>query len=114
MRHLRNANRQSDRLVVTFAEMMMNDPSKPGFAQDFLIKNGYDVVTVQKRSETWYQDLSVDYFRRVILRISGEYSGICCYGISMGAFASLYFGGSIDASIIAISPLCSIHPLYPS
>lgn len=113
MRHLRNKARRTDTLVITFAEMMMNDPSKPGFAQDFLIKNGFDVITVQKMSESWYQDLKISHFQRAVSRLSPGYSNLCCYGISMGAFASLYFGGSVDASIIAISPLCSIHPLYP-
>lgn len=113
MRHLRNKARRQDTLVITFAEMMVNDPSKPGFAQDFLIKNGFDVVTVQKRSESWYQDLKISHFQRALSHASPDYSNLCCYGISMGAFASLYFGGSVDASIIAISPLCSIHPLYP-
>lgn len=113
MRHLRNKARCKDTLVITFAEMMMNDPSKPGFAQDFLIKNGFDVITVQKTSESWYQDLKVSHFQRAVSRASQGYSNLCCYGISMGAFASLYFGGSVDASLIAISPLCSIHPLYP-
>ena len=114
IRHVRNRKRTRNVLVITFAEMLVNDPEKPGFAQDFLLKNGYDVIAVQKNSESWYQDLNPDHFRRAIMRVSQSYDGLVCYGISMGAFAALYFGGYVNASIIAISPLCSIHPLYPA
>lgn len=113
IRHVVNPNRAKDTLVVTFAEMMRNDPSKPGFGQEFLLRHAVDVVTVQKRHESWYQDLKVDHFRKAIAKVRASYDRVVCYGISMGAFASLYFGGSIGASIMAISPLCSIHPLYP-
>ena len=113
IRHLRNPGRKSDTLVVTFAEMLMNDPSKAGFGEQFLLKAGYDLVIVQKRSESWYQDLKVEDFAGAVSGIAAQYRDVTCYGISMGAFAALYFGGSIDASILALSPLCSIHPRYP-
>ncbi|WP_439498979.1 hypothetical protein [Bosea sp. (in: a-proteobacteria)] len=113
IRHIRNPGRKSDTLVVTFAEMLMNDPSKAGFGEDFLLKAGYDLIIVQKRSENWYQDLKVEDFSSAVSGIAAEYSDVVCYGISMGAFAALYFGGAINASILALSPLCSIHPRYP-
>lgn len=113
IRHLRNPGRKSDTLVVTFAEMLMNDPSQPGFGEQFLLKAGYDLVIVQKRSENWYQDLKVEDFSSAVSGIAAEYSDVVCYGISMGAFAALYFGGAVNASILALSPLCSIHPRYP-
>jgi len=113
IRHLRNPARTKDTLVVTFAEMLMNDPSAAGFGEKFFLKAGYDLVIVQKRSESWYQDLKVEDFARVVSGIAAQYRDVACYGISMGAFAALYFGGSINASILALSPLCSIHPRYP-
>lgn len=113
IRHLRNPGRKSDTLVVTFAEMLMNDPSKPGFGEHFLLKAGYDIVLVQKRSENWYQDLKVEDFANAVSGVAAGYDSTVCYGLSMGAFAALYFGGAIDASILALSPLCSIHPRYP-
>lgn len=113
IRHLRNPGRKSDTLVVTFAEMLMNDPSQPGFGEQFLLKAGYDLVIVQKRSENWYQDLKVTDFHSAVSGIAAGYGDVVCYGISMGAFAALYFGGAINASILALSPLCSIHPRYP-
>ena len=36
-----------------------------------------------------------------------------CYGLSMGAFAALFYGGCIDAAILSVSPLVSIHPRFP-
>ncbi|KRE18026.1 hypothetical protein ASE63_02235 [Bosea sp. Root381] len=113
IRHLRNPARTRDTLVVTFAEMLMNDPSAAGFGEKFFLKAGYDLVIVQKRSESWYQDLKVAEFRDSVSGIAAQYRDVACYGISMGAFAALYFGGSIDASILALSPLCSIHPRFP-
>lgn len=113
IRYIRSPERTSDTLVVTFAEMLVNDLSKPGFGEGFLLKSGYDLVVVQKRSDIWYQDLGLEVFSKTVSSISAGYSKVACYGSSMGAFAALYFGGSVDASIIAVAPLCSIDPRYP-
>lgn len=113
MRHIRNPKRTSDKLVITFDEMMANDPSKPGFGESFLLKAGYDLIVVQKRSDIWYQDLGVADFSEAVSRVSAGYSDLVCYGVSMGAFAGLYFGGAVNAAILALAPLCSIDPRYP-
>lgn len=113
IRYIRNPRRTSDKLVVTFAEMLVNDLSKPGFGEGFLMKAGYDLIIVQKRSDIWYQDLGLEDFSKAVSSISAGYSKVVCYGASMGAFAALYFGGSVNAAILAVAPLCSIDPRYP-
>ncbi|MDP3417945.1 hypothetical protein [Falsiroseomonas sp.] len=113
IRHHRTSHGSCGVLVVTFAEMYQNDPSKPGFGQDFLLTAGFDVVTVQKRSELWYQDLSPESFRAAVAPVASQYSRVVTYGVSMGAFAALLYAGAIGASALALSPMVSIHPHLP-
>lgn len=54
IRHVWTPGRPQATVVVTFAEMHMNDPDKPGFSEEFLSRNGYDMVVVQKNAESWY------------------------------------------------------------
>ena len=113
IRAIRGGTTARRSVVVTFAEMHANDVQKDGFAQNLLLRNGHDVVTVQKRGENWYQDLSLEAFREVVQPVTGAYERVACYGASMGAYAAIYFGGAIGAAILALSPLNSIDPRYP-
>ncbi|TCZ53601.1 hypothetical protein [Roseicella aquatilis] len=113
IRHAPAGTRSSGTLVVTFTGMFENDPSQPGCAEILLHRQGHDLICVQKRSESWFQDLDVEDFRQAVAPLLGRYDDVACYGLSMGAFAALYYGGAIDAAILAVSPLVSIHPRFP-
>lgn len=114
IRHVWTPGKPQAAVVVTFAEMHMNDPDKPGFSEEFLSRNGYDMVVVQKNAETWYQDLSLEAFRQAVAPVTRHYDRCASYGVSMGAYAALYFSGAVGARALAISPLVSIHPRHPS
>jgi hypothetical protein len=114
IRHHRTSRQASRVLAVTFDEMFLNDLDKPGFGQDFLLKSGHDVVTVRKRKELWYQDLSVETFRAAVAPVASSYDRVVTYGVSMGGFAALLFAGAIDASALALSPRVSILPNLPA
>jgi hypothetical protein len=113
IRHTYRPGTDKKILVVTFSEMRLNDPSEPGFGEWFLTSRGLDGVYVQKRSENWYQDLDIGSFTMAVKPVRDQYRRTVCYGISMGAYASLMYGGNINADILAISPLVSIHPDFP-
>ncbi|MFK4048194.1 hypothetical protein ACI2KH_25080 [Roseomonas mucosa] len=102
-----------DVVVVTFSEMWRNNPDDLGFGEKFLIEAGIDVIAVRKRRDNWYQDLSLGEFVRSVGGTCSLYRRSACYGASMGGFAALFYGGSIGASIISVSPMVSIHPDYP-
>ena len=114
IRHTWRPEHENENLVITFSEMHANDPSADGFAERFLSAFEFDLITVQKNCEYWYQDLTIEEFYRVVKPIVSQYETCGSYGVSMGAYASLYFCGTVNANILAISPLVSIHPRYPS
>jgi hypothetical protein len=112
--HVRGTSGHARPLAITFAEMHLNDPGAPGFSEQFLSRAGHDMIVVQKNDETWYQDLTVEAFLGVVRPVAQRYPSCASYGVSMGAYASLYFTGALGARVLAISPLVSIHPGYPS
>lgn len=99
-------------LVVTFSSFGDNDPSAPGFGQDFLEKNGCFVVAVKKRADNWYRDISPELFAEILMPLRSGFERCFTYGASMGGYAALYFGSAIDAEPIAISPRNSVDPRF--
>lgn len=107
-------NELSDKLVVSFDPMFLTDPIRHGFGEKFLLREGFDVVMVQKRRDLWYQDVDLKSFVRLIDSIARSYNEVTLYGSSMGGYAALYFAPHLNARVLAISPCCYIHPKYPS
>lgn len=93
----------TDKLVVTFGGQPsgINDA---GFGTDFCLSNGWDTIHVAQRHGSQYQGLSVAQFHDAIADICKGRDAVC-YGSSLGAYAALYFGGCIDARIIAAAPM---------
>jgi tetratricopeptide (TPR) repeat protein len=98
--------------VITFDHIGENDPEQPGFGEQYLAVQGCDVVAVQKRAESWYQDLGIAAFRDAVIPLIAAQPRVFTYGASMGAYAALYFAGAVGALAIALSPRISIHPGY--
>ncbi|WP_207541286.1 tetratricopeptide repeat protein [Sabulicella rubraurantiaca] len=110
--HIR-AIENNGRLVITFDPMTANDVNADGYAERFLIKRGYDVISVQKRRDNWFQDLNLDNFIAAVGRVCRSYDEVFAYGSSMGGYAVLYFCSLLNIRILSISPRVSIHPNTP-
>lgn len=90
-------------LVITFG----GQPSglaDTGFGSGFVMGHGWDHIYVAQRAKTQYQGLSAQDFRTAVAP-QCEGRDVVCYGSSLGAYAALYYGGQIDARIIAAAPL---------
>lgn len=100
----------SNKLLVTFGNIA-SDKALSGFGTEFALKNNWDTVYVAQRKNTQYQGLSLDQFFDSIYNIAlGR--DLICYGSSLGGYAALYYGGVLDARIIAASPLNSAMPEF--
>lgn len=98
----------SEKVGISFGGL----PSKKtptGFGSNFILKQGFDHIFVAQQAGSQYQELSVqDFVRAVKPYIHGKI--VFTYGSSLGAYAALYYGGAIDAAIIASAPKNSAHP----
>lgn len=109
------ANRQHDPLVVTFAGQP-GQMADRGFGTDFALRNGFDTVYVAQRFESHFQGLDLETFQRTLAPYAAG-RRVVCYGSSLGAYAALYYGGTIDADILAGAPMLPSwtgfdHPKY--
>lgn len=104
----RAADAPTERLVVTFGGQPSGISDK-GFGTDFALAGGWDTVFVAQRYGTQYQGLPVEAFRDAL---SGAILGrdVIAYGSSLGAYAACYYGGSIDARIVAAAPMLPAWP----
>ncbi len=99
----------SKTLVVTFGGQP-SDLGSEGFGTDFCLLGGYDTIYVAQRYTTQYQGLSLEEFVASVGPVVESYTDIVCYGPSLGGYASLYYGGSIDARIIVAAPMLPAWP----
>lgn len=79
------------------------------FGFKFIIENGWNLISVAQDNDTQYQDLSLEVFHDVIQPIVVQ-KEVYVYGLSLGGYCALYYGGVINATIIAASPKNSAHP----
>lgn len=96
--------KKANKVVVTFG----GQPSglrNTGFGTDFVLSMGFDTIHVAQKFGTQYQGLSVNNFYDVIAPRLDNWDDIVCYGSSLGGYAALYYGGSIDARCIAAAPM---------
>lgn len=89
--------------VITFAGLP-NDLADKGFGTDYCLKNGWDTIYVSQRRGTEFQGLSREDF---LAAVAPETEGrqVVCYGSSLGGHAAFYYGGGLDARIIAAAPV---------
>lgn len=97
------SDRPTEKLIVTFGGQPSGLAAK-GFGTDYLHGLGHDSLYVAQRHGTQYQGLSVEEFQAHVAELA-EGRDVICYGSSLGAYAALYYGGSIDARIIAAAPM---------
>ena len=82
-----------------------------GFGTALAAKYGYDNIYVAQRPGSQYQELAAEQFSEAVTPYLGDYDRVVAYGASLGGYAAVYYGGSIEAHIVAVSPHNSAHPL---
>lgn len=95
-------------LFVVFNGTATNKKSAP-FGLRFLLKRGFDVIVVYQDNDTQYQSLSGDQLEKIV-RDHIKNKRVICYGASLGGYCAVYYGGYLNAEIIAASPKNSAHP----
>lgn len=97
-------------LVVTFG-MKGSGLSRRGFGTDFVLSLGYDHIFVSQKKGSQFQGLSWQRFESALGDVAEKYDEVYAYGSSLAGYCAIYYGGCIDANIVAISPRNSAHPL---
>lgn len=98
--------------IVTFDSLNMVWKNPP-FGFKLLSRQDIDIIAVRKkRPHTFHQDLSIEDFYNAVNLLLGNYSHKVAYGYSLGGYTSLYYGSSVDCTILSLAPRLSIHPKF--
>ncbi len=101
----------SDYLFVCFNGVMGHKKHRT-FGLDFMLKQGFDVITVNSAMQGNYQLLSVQDFAALVKPLSQHKRHVYTYGHSLGAYMALYYAGAIEAQVIASAPRHPGHPRF--
>src|SRR5690625_4602369 len=102
-------NSQSNKCIITFGEIDSN-MEESGFGSEMIMSTGFDHIYVAQRKHTQYQFLTAEDFSSIINDvINGK--DVYTYGSSLGAYCAIYYGGAINANILAMSPRIPAHPV---
>lgn len=98
--------------VITFDSLNMVWKN-PSFGFKLLSRQDVDIIAVRKKNpHTFHQDLSIDAFYHAVKPMINIYKHKVAYGYSLGGYTSLYYGASIDCTVLSLAPRLSIHPKY--
>lgn len=104
-------------LVVTFeaadTTIDRKNRARKGFGEDFLLKNGFAVLSVLTSSANWFRPPALlDAFQRPEIKaFFSRYDRIHSYGSSMGGFGALAFADLLGVSnVVALQPVSSLAP----
>lgn len=106
---LHQGQQPSELLLITFGGTDTKLTGQ-GFGTDFALKNGYDTIYVAQKPGSQYQHLSAQAFCEAVDPLIHNYRRVVTYGASLGGYAALYYGSSINTKVIAASPKNSAHP----
>lgn len=101
----------SEYLIVCFNGVMGHKKHRT-FGMGFMLRQGFDVITINSAMQGNYQQLSLQDFVRLVKPISEHKHHVYTYGHSLGAYMALYFAGGIDARVIASAPRHPGHPKF--
>lgn len=102
-------DQKSDITFITFNGAHSKKNVEP-FGFQYIISKKWNLISVAQDNNTQYQGLSLkNFFTSVSPLIKGK--KVFSYGSSLGGYCALYYGGAINATIIAASPRNSAHPL---
>ena len=102
------AARDDRKIVITFGTLQ-SDLAVSGFGTKLMLNTGHATVYVAARRGTQYQGLSLDTFYNALFPITDGRPTVC-YGASLGAYASMYYGGTLNADILAAAPQLPAMP----
>ena len=106
---LNEYNLESNKLLICFSEQ--GGGMKPeGFGSRACKKYGWNQIYVGKAPHTRYRTMNIERFVKAVDPVLSGLD-VMCYGTSLGGYAALYYGGSINARILAASPRMPGHPL---
>lgn len=101
-----------EQVCLTFDSINIQKVHEP-FGFQFLKKEKLDVIALRRRRKnSYHQDLLVSEYYKIVNKPTGFYKRKIAYGFSLGGYTSLYYGSSVDADILSISPRNSTHPFY--
>jgi hypothetical protein len=89
----------TDVMFITFGTAPTTITSTP-FGQDFLLKQGFDLIYVAQAVRTQYQGLSIEAFYEAVKAVIPN-KRVFTYGSSLGGYCAIYFAGCIDATAIS-------------
>lgn len=102
-------------LVVTFeaadTTIDRRNKARKGFGEEFLLKNGFAVLSVLTSSANWFRPpaLRNGFKRPEIEAFRSRYGCIHTYGSSMGGFGALAFADLLGASnVVALQPVSTL------
>lgn len=98
-----------DELVVVCFDTIFGDNRESGFGTDFLKKEKIESVFVSPRKNSFYQYLSGKSLALILAEVL-EKKRVVTYGSSLGGYAAIYYSGFLNATAVALSPICSILP----
>ncbi|GAB3805759.1 CapA family protein [Virgibacillus kimchii] len=104
-----NGYLQSKKCIITFGEIDSN-MEESGFGSELVMSTGFDHIYVTQRKHTQYQFLSAEDFSSIIKNVIND-KDVYTYGSSLGAYCAIYYGGAINANILAMSPRIPAHPV---
>ena len=103
-------NRRKDIIGICFDDIR-GGFKKSGFGVGFFKSINADVIFVSHKEKTFFQGLlDTDLYNHISAYIKNR--KVFTFGFSLGAYASLYYAPILNAQAIAISPRCSIDPIY--
>ncbi|WP_347137549.1 hypothetical protein [Paracoccus sp. SSK6] len=97
-----------DPVVVTFGGMP-SGLAPGGFGTRFCLGQGWTTIYVAQRALSQYQGLDLAAFRAAVAPVV-DGRDVVCYGSSLGGYAALYYGGTINARIVAAAPRLPAWP----
>ncbi|WP_449355109.1 CapA family protein [Virgibacillus natechei] len=107
--HHINSSVKSSKCIITFGEID-SDIEEVGFGNKLVMSEGLDYIYVAQKKYTQYQFLSAEKFSSTVSEaIAGK--DVYTYGSSVGAYCAIYYGGAINANILAMSPRIPAHPV---
>lgn len=101
--------KQGSKLIITFGGQP-SDLASSGFGTDFVLSMGFDTIHVAQKFGTQYQGLSIESFHAAVSPLLKDWDDVITYGSSLGGYAALYYGGSINARCIAAAPMLPAWP----
>jgi tetratricopeptide (TPR) repeat protein len=106
-----SAPAENKMLAITFTPFSIGGGATlegAGYATDFMLHHGFDVVAIKSARNVWYQNLSHEILKS-INRFIGDsginYSKRVAYGSSMGGYAAIQFSRALNIDVVlALSP----------